>query len=339
MLRSTRPRRFGFTVVELMVATGTIATLIALLLPAVQQVREASRRIACQNNLRQLGLALSNYQATAGVLPPGKIGANNYGSSGSACDPEETIVEDNPSACTEYQSWSTLCLPFFDQTNLADQFDDLIPWSHLSNREVVSTHLKVFICPSTPDGPDIDQYHVRGASSGDYSVLLEVKQRVYTDTFGIPNPGLSARLGTLAEHRANRLRDVTDGTSQTIMLAESSGRPNVYVLGQLMTAALYSAYTDDEVVQTSTGYTVEDGIGWADPDAGFDIKGVNEDGVTIFGPRFINGINTDESYSFHDNGAHFLFADGSVHFLSEDLDGWTFITLCTRAGHEHVGDF
>ena len=123
------------------------------------------------------------------------------------------------------------------------------------------------------------------------------------------------------------------------MLAESAGRPAVFVNGQPITPDLFAAYSDDEIIELPTGYVVEDGVGWADPDAGFDIEGAGANGVSIYGPRFINAINTDEVYSFHHSGAHFLFADGSVHFIADSIDSWTFVSLCTRAGGEIVGEF
>jgi len=331
--------RRAFTVIELLVVIAVIGIVVSLLLPAVQQAREAAHRMTCRNHLRQLALALHNYESAHAVLPPSKIDARNYGNGSSICDEEETTVEDNPTACTEYQSWTALCLPFFDQSTLANSYDYQSPWSNLCNREAVSTHLPIFLCPSASGVTHTDEYHVKGAATTHYGAVIEIKKQVFTDTFGVPNPGLSARIGTLAEHRANRPRDVIDGMSQTIMLAESAGRPGVFVNGRPMTAAQFSEYTDDEIVETPSGYIVEDGIGWADPDTGLHIKGAGPNGLTVYGPRFINAINTEEAYSFHTGGAHFVFADGSVQFLSEEIDSWTFISLCTRAGGEIVGEF
>lgn len=339
MIRSHRATaRRGFTVIELLVAVSIVGILLALLLPAIQQAREAARRMTCRNNLRQLGLALHNYEAAHGVFPPGKLAATAYGASRGDCDPEETVVEDNPTACTEYQSWTALCLPFYGQGNLANRMEYTSAWSDLVNRETVSTPLDVFLCP-TSKGRRVDGDHVHGAAATDYAAVMEVAKLVYTDVFGVPNPGLSARRGALAEHQANRSSEILDGMSQTIVLAESAGRPEVYVLGRRMSASLFAAYTDDDIVPTPNGYRTDKGIGWADPDAGFDVQGVADNGVTSYGPRFINAINVNEAYSFHVGGAHFLLADGSVRFLSENVDAWTYISLCTRAGAETVADF
>lgn len=127
--------------------------------------------------------------------------------------------------------------------------------------------------------------------------------------------------------------------SNTLMLAECAARPLPYVLGRPMTDSQFSAYTDDEIVRHGTELLADDGIGWADPDAGFHVKGVKSDGVTVYGPVFVNGINSGETYSFHSGGAQTLLSDGSVQFLSADIDGWVYVSLCTRAGGEVIGEF
>ena len=85
--------------------------------------------------------------------------------------------------------------------------------------------------------------------------------------------------------------------------------------------------------------SVDVGIGWASPDSGFNVKGVSKNGVEVYGPRMINGINAGEAYSFHTGGALFLFADGSIHFLEEGIDPWLYVSFCTRDGSELVKGF
>ncbi len=328
-------RRSAFTIIELLVVISIIAILVALLLPAVQSAREAARGIQCRNNLKQLGLALHNYQATHSVFPPSEL--NSRGDGG--CDPFEVAVEDNPGACTDYASWTSLCLPFMDQGTVAAAYDYNSPWCSLRNRPAVSTPLAIFQCPSTA-GPDrVDRNHVVGAAATDYGSVNRVDKRVYSDVFGVPVPSQASRQGALAEYQANRPSEITDGLSNSLMLAECAARPDAYVLGHQMTDEQFQAYTDDEVVRRGTRLVADDGIGWADPDAGFHVKGVQADGVTVFGPVFVNGINTGETYSFHSGGAQTLLSDGSVHFLSQNIDGWVYVSLCTRAGGEVIGEF
>lgn len=329
--------RSGFTMIELLVGVAIIAVLAALLLPAVQAARAAAWRVHCRNNLRQLGLALHNYEATHRAFPPSRIGASE--AAAGACEPNETEVEDNPGHCTEYGSWTAMCLPYLDQAPLSRQYDAQQPWSSLTNRPVVQVPLDVFVCPSTPDSGRRDQHHVLGAAPTDYGAVVEVKSPMFTDVLGISDPGPRARTGVLSEQAANPLRDVLDGLSSTVMLAECAGRPATYVMGQPMNASQFQAYADDEIVDVSGRYVASKGIGWADPDSGIDAIGFRDDGVTAHGPRLINGNNAGAMYSFHPGGAQFVFADGSVHFLSETIDTWLLMTLCTRAGGEVVGEF
>jgi prepilin-type N-terminal cleavage/methylation domain-containing protein len=329
-------RRQAFTVIELLVVIAVIAILIALLLPAVQSAREAARRMQCRNNLKQMGLALHNYQSTHRVFPPSEL--NSRGDAG--CDPFEVAVEDNLSHCTDYQSWTALCLPFLDQTALANTYDYNSAWSSLKNREAVSTQLAIFQCPSTPAADRVDRFHVVGAAAAsDYGSVNRVAKQVYSDVFGVPVPSQAARQGALAEYTANHPASITDGMSNTLMLAECAARPQAYVMGSRMTDSQFTSYTDDEIVRVGSELVADDGIGWADPDVGFHVKGVGHDGVTVYGPVFVNGINSGEAYSFHPGGAQALLSDGSVHFLSEQIDSWVYVTLCTRAGGEIVGEF
>jgi len=328
-------RKRGFTIIELLVVVSIIAILLAMLLPAVQQARETARRMQCRNNLKRMGLALHNYQSSFGVFPPSELGGIARG----GCEPHEVPIEDNPTVCTDYQSWTALCLPQLGQTALAQQYDYHEAWSSLKNRPLIRVPLPVFQCPSAPGNDRVDRLHAVGAAATDYGSVNRIEKRVYTDVFGVPAPGQNSRRGALAEYEANKPASITDGMSNTIMLAESAARPEPWVLGHQMSEAQFAAYTDDEVVLSEGRLIVDEGIGWADPDAGVHVKGVKEDGVTIFGPRFINGINAGETYSFHPGGAQALFSDGSVHFLSEDIDAWLFVSLCTRAGGEVVGEF
>ena len=212
-------------------------------------------------------------------------------------------------------------------------------WSALINRPMVSRQINVFTCPSTPGSDRRDPNWVVGAAAGDYGSVNEVKSKVYTQVLGLADPGSNARAGTLAKGVANKLRDVTDGSSNTIMLGEAAGQPNVYVAAGAMTPTLFGLYSDDKIIDLGGTYAPADGTGWADPDCGFSINGATYDGLDKYGPRMINAINVSEAFSFHTGGAHFAFADGSVHFLSENMDTHTFVNLCTRAGGEVVGEY
>ena len=314
-------QRRGFTLVELLVVIAIIGILVALLLPAVQAAREAARRMQCSNNLKQLGLALHNYESTFRTMPPSRLNP-------------DTEIEDNLGNYSAYQSWTALVLPFIEQENLQDEIDFNNAWSRLLNRPAVSKQMDTYICPSTPGSDRVDPHWVVGAAAGDYGSINEVKKKVYTNVLGVPDPGSEARAGVLAKGRKNLFRDVLDGTSNTLMITEAAGQPAVWTSGGRMNAALFALYTDNKVVNAGNNYYPADGTGWADPDCGFSINGATADGLNKYGPTMINAINVSEVFSFHPGGAQVAIADASVRFIAETVDTRAFVDVCTRAGGE-----
>ena len=329
-LMKTRTRKNkGFTLIELLVVIAIIAILIALLLPAVQQAREAARRTQCKNNMKQLVLALHNYESTHTVFPPSRL------------EPD-VAIEDNASNDSAYMSWTALVLPYIDQGNLGSSINYERAWSSLVNRPAISRQLPAFLCPSTPGDGRQDGHWVVGAAAGDYGSVNEVKSRVYTDVLGVADPGSAARAGVLAKGVKNKMRDITDGSSNSIMIAEAAGQPRVFTSDGPMNAARFAIYIldDDKVVDLGGGnFEPADGTGWADPDCGFSINGATSDGLVKYGPYMINKINVSEVFSFHVGGAQVGLADGSVRFVSENIDTNLFISACTRAGGEVIGEW
>ncbi len=326
----------GMTLIELLTAIAIIGVLLVLLLPAVQQAREASRRASCLNNVKQVGLTLQGYEACHGAFPPSKVAAK--GPKSGMCDEFELEVDDNPGKCTAHQSWTASCLPYLEESSLAAQYHDESPWSELRNRPAIGADVAIFRCPSAPSQNRVDRHYVRGAVAIDYAAISQVEVEVYTDVFGVLDPGIDARRGVLAEYVLNPTRKTIDGLSQTILIAESAGLPVVYVLGRPFGAEHVAVYTGDEILTVDGDYVTDDGIGWADPEVAVSVKGASDDGLEPFGARMINAHNLGESYSFHPGGALFLFADGSARLLSEDVDPWVYVCFCTRAGGEVVDE-
>lgn len=345
-VRRSRPR--GFTLIELLVVIAIIAVLIALLLPAVQQAREAARRTQCKNNLKQLGLALHNYESTHTTFPPSRF------------DPKTCIgtpyVQGAPGCttalATSFVSWTVMVLPYMDQAPLYGSYNPNQPW--WANSAVINTPISAHICPSTPGTSRLDPAWGPAAAgltpwsiAGDYGSLNEIKSAYYTAN-GIPDvSGTSATQGVLVKALPAKIKDVTDGMSNTVMVVETAGKPDVWVYGQKMTSAGYAASNSKAKAKVTVIGGLNwnhDGTGWADPDAGLSLDGTtrasaNPTGFTIGGRSMINATNVSEIYSFHTGGAHVLMADGSVKFLSENIDWVTMGAIVTRAGGEVVGEF
>jgi prepilin-type N-terminal cleavage/methylation domain-containing protein/prepilin-type processing-associated H-X9-DG protein len=300
-------RRYGFTLIELLVVIAIIAILIALLIPAVQKVREAAARTQCINNLKQLALAMHNYEGTFNSFPPGRT----------TVSPEH--------------SWTAFMLPYLEQDNVFKIYDIHKDWDDPENYPAIQTQLSVFNCPSVPVGLRTDDTIVANPACGDYSTISAIHPFVSINCFpgnGItkvsPDNSLSL-LGALVKDQKTRIEDIQDGTSNTIMVAEDAGRSPLYVQGQVLG------------MKTVPGW--KEG-GWADPGAPFSVDGSEPNGA-IPGPCTMNCSNNSEVYSFHTGGANVSFCDGSVRFLNESMNLCVLAKLSTRAGgpvEEQFGD-
>ena len=327
-----RDHRSGFTLVELLVVIAIIGVLIALLLPAVQQAREAARRMQCSNNLKQLGLAFHNYHGTYNSFPFGW----------------------NMTPDLNVQGWGVQLLPFLEQTALANKWDPRVPAINeaaalgfpaaavTGNLEVIRTPLNVYMCPSAAE----DVLHEYGlddpvsaswtAARGDYSATSGVRGNFSTLAYtGQPTP--TSRQGVLWQtgpgYRSNapKMRDITDGTSMTFLVGERLGGSNVYAGRKI-----------DATMTTAAGPT--QGGGWGGFLNGEHwITGSLYDGSfgADGGPCAINCSNGRSVgfYAFHPGGAQFLMADGSVRFIPETIAGYTFAGLITLQGGEIPGEY
>ena len=197
--RSTaRPRR-GFTLIELLVVIAIIAVLIALLLPAVQQVRAAARRTTCRNHLHQLGLALHNYESTFGVLPPGYV------------------YKPGPQGNEAGFGWGAMVLPQLDQSAIYATFDCHVPVFHSANTKARETHITAFLCPDDTFSSNgfVEMGSERYASAS------------YVGSFGPPDldDTQEKRDGLFSRNGSTRFGSVTDGLSNTLMIGERTNGP------------------------------------------------------------------------------------------------------------------
>jgi prepilin-type N-terminal cleavage/methylation domain-containing protein len=332
-------KRTAFTLIELLVVIAIIAILIGLLVPAVQKVRESANRAHCQNNLKQIGLAIHGYHDVYKRFPM----AWHY-------EPPKPPFRPTGVA----HSWGTVILPHLEQGSLHKDYNfNQLSYVGTTNSKVVEMPLPIFQCPSTPLNPRIYEFPVPAnvlpgipagkfrAAASDYSVTTGIRnwnQLVSPnpsepeladkgDRHGVLN-GASLEVPNLG--RFMKLITVTDGTSNTMMVSEVAGRPDVYNKAR------------QKVPFPPLNMT--EGAGWGDPFNGENwMSGSTFDGnpKAPSGPCLINCTNVTgrNLYSFHPAGVHILLADGAVRFLTESTPTRTVAFLITSQRGEVVGEY
>jgi prepilin-type N-terminal cleavage/methylation domain-containing protein len=340
-------RNSGFTLIELLVVIAIIAVLTALLLPAVQQAREAARRTQCQNNLKQLGLAIHNFYDAYQKLPSSLRPASNNTSS-----PRYGVI--------------TQLLPYIEQQNVWDAYDPKTSWSKAPNLALGSVPLNVTVCPSDPESPlrfDVDPATSTSvgvvavadyaASNGLDPTLVALLQGAgyYANIPTDPTTGYygtqvwpQAVKGLLAVNTQHTFGQIRDGLSNTLAFVESAGRPYVY--------------QKSVSLGNNTAVHGVNGGGWPRPASDFTFAASSADGTTVppttlAGAVAINATNgadvlasynpssgapywgiygTSQPYSFHAAGAFALFGDGRVQLVQSGVNVPVFAALVTASG-------
>jgi prepilin-type N-terminal cleavage/methylation domain-containing protein/prepilin-type processing-associated H-X9-DG protein len=329
--------RRGFTIIELLVSITVIGILMALLLPAVQMAREASRRAQCLNNLRQIGLAFHNYHGTHGQFPPTYVAVRHQILPQFVGIPGE--VDD-----FNVHTYGEFLLPDLDQVPLYNRINFQQPYFApidltsiglsrytADNQSAVATPLAVFLCPSSPRDENPHAFTltelpmpIPGRYGGnDYGPSNGVKRGTGLMTFADPQ-AIDVANGILTNnHLHNGLVEATDGAASTALMWEIAGRPAVWNRGKREAAS-------------TTG-----GGGWADFVNAENWFGGSGPAGTGSGPCAINCTNRAETgvYSFHPGGINFLLCDGSARFLSENTSAQVFVNLVTCHGGVPVGDY
>ena len=333
-------RRNGFTLIELLVVIAIIAVLIGLLLPAVQKVREAAARMSCSNNLKQIALAEHGYHDT-------------YLKFTCSWDYEQPKPPGRPTGVAH--AWGTYILPFLEQQPLYMQYNfDLLGYTD-PNASVIKTPLKVYQCPSSVNKGRIYSFPVPAnvlpaipagtltAATSDYTAITGVRNwNILVNPLPTETDiqDIGQRHGILRGTTQDRsiatsfspqmgIADVLDGTSNTFLVGELAGRPDVYNARRVVIA---------------TG--VNPGAGWGDgfngehwPN-GTSLDGNIVNGAIPAGPCLINCSNFQSRgfFSFHPGGCNFALADGSVRFFSENTKTRTLAFMITSQRGEVVSD-
>ena len=348
-MRPRGPR--GFTLIELLVVIAIIATLVGLLLPAVQKVREAASRLKCQNNLKQLGLALHNYEGANGRFPPAY--QTNTAANGSAYGVSFGDQYRNGPAGW---AWGMLLLPYLEQDNLFRQFTVTEPCWAPVNAAVAKAKVAMFLCPSATGGGDGFEVLTKVDHRTGTPIVLSTGAKVvfghshyvtnagvhqpwgrdtaYCYDFDVPEPipGLSqpARIdGPFYANSKTTVARVTDGLSSTVFLGEHS--------------SILSHKTWVGVVPGAVTPPRLDLRAWPSENNGAGcLVGVHSGPDTHDHPQVIIHApndpfgHTDQMWGEHGNGCNVMFGDGSVRFVTTFIRPNTWVALSTRDGGEVV---
>jgi prepilin-type processing-associated H-X9-DG protein len=289
-----------------------------MLLPAIQMVRETARRTHCSNNTRQLGLAALCFESAHEVFP-----ASGW----------TTFGPGNPDG--KYVGWRALLLPYVEQTNLQAIYDFSEHWWDGTNPAAAAVTVPLFQCPTTPGrtpvlsavthGPRPAMIFDNPIAPTDYEAIMGVQPSSINPHLPAPLYDSGNRYSVLHRNSRNGYASIRDGSSNTIMIVECAGRPDVY-RGRRLQSDLSN----------------NQGIGWADSEGPFSFDATNADGsLEGGGPEngctfVMNRRNDNEPYSFHPGGINSLYADGHVGFTTETIEVPVFAKLVTRVGGEVV---
>jgi prepilin-type N-terminal cleavage/methylation domain-containing protein/prepilin-type processing-associated H-X9-DG protein len=322
--------RAAFTLVELLVVISIIAVLMSLLLPAVQKVREAAARTKCQNNVKQMALAIHNFDSAMGKLPP-------------ACwtpedDPAFDIEPEPLQPGQPARSMHTILLPYIEQQNLYNLFDGTDWWESVQNRQAVRYPVQIYLFPSTPSGDRTRTFSPSGGLFGFFGTIVgyvtdyTIPMRVRETLNGNPTllrPIATGYQGMMQPNLQLTMVQIPDGTSNTVMLVESAGNPDEYLIGR------------------PTGKQVAAPGLWADHRNPLVFDGCNPTNpgaapATVppaARTAAMNCTNNGEIYSFHTGGANMAFGDGSVRFVPASIRVGIMAALITRDGGEVLPEY
>ncbi|WP_166830805.1 DUF1559 domain-containing protein [Thalassoroseus pseudoceratinae] len=326
--------RSGFTLIELLVVIAIIAILIALLLPAVQQAREAARRSQCKNNMKQMALAMHNYQSAFKVFP--------YGHRSNSSPSTVTHIRD---------CWFQRILPFIEQNALSEAYEaDTTQWIHhltdnTATAYIAETVVPAFTCPSDPGAPGKGANGGTTAFQGNYGVAagvgdwsLDTSTNPATITVTDGDIAYGDANGMFYELSATAFRDCIDGSTNTLFASEGIIRPGTAAkwgeLGGYWGGAPHGSYGVSSAETPNTSV----------PDRAYTCKATSVAAAPNNAPceeGNTSGLSGRWNFarSFHPGGVHGAMVDGSVRFFSDSIDRQIWMRLGIRNDGQVVSEF
>jgi prepilin-type N-terminal cleavage/methylation domain-containing protein/prepilin-type processing-associated H-X9-DG protein len=299
-------RRSGFTLIELLVVIAIIGTLMGLLIPAVQQVREAASRVKCSNNLHQIGLALQMYHDRNNGFPPGY----------------QTKVAPDNSDLGPGWGWAAYLLDDIEQGTIKQQIHFDLQISDPANAAVRVLSVPIFNCPSELKEAPFTVVDATGAP------ICDVGRSSYVAMNGVLGVSSDAfdNNGAFLRNKNMRIRDIRDGLSNTLLVGErASGMSDVTWTGAVTNGVVPAIRYPDPADQ----------LLFAEAAPAL----VMAHGSRSHLPNNPLVFDADAASSYHKGGVNFLYGDGSVRSINNSIDGLIYEALLTRAGGEPIGDY
>jgi prepilin-type N-terminal cleavage/methylation domain-containing protein/prepilin-type processing-associated H-X9-DG protein len=318
-------RRRGFTLIELLVVIAIIAILIGLLLPAVQKVRESAERTRCLNNMKQLGIGFHAYLNEHGTFSPGWIESGSIPTAYKTFNNPNNVFAESSSLVGSH-NFASFILKYVEQDNVIKYYNFKRPWDNSSinpgsapsNFSITGQHVAILKCPAAPS-PRLDKF------VSDYCVADFIDSTAYVSTQMPESPANNLRDSiwirrsgtTIQTYPGKKTTEITDGLSTTMLLIEDVARPDYYLYGK------------------KSGTSSSGQHEWANPANRLTVQ-VSSACTGV--KKHLNCNNNNEIYSFHlgNQAANFLFADGSVKTIRDNLQGSVFRALFTPNGGETI---
>jgi prepilin-type N-terminal cleavage/methylation domain-containing protein len=337
---SVSTRRSAFTLIELLVVIAIIAILIGLLLPAVQKVREAAARAKCQNNLKQLGLAVHNYESAYQGLPPGVV---NTTTTNFIADLSDYGTLTGTTWRYANHSFFSVMLPYIEQDNVLKAatggYNLKLNWDDPVNQPTTATRIPTFECPSSPSEKRVSAsalsatwtFATPPAVSDYWPITRTNNNAAVWQQLTLNYPGDSGILGVLTTNAKTRLLAITDGLSNTLMIGESGARNEGWAAGKKYEPGTTTAWGvrgawgqgNNNIACAGTRAPITPGSAPAGK--------VSSAAHVMAGTLAVNAWNQGELYGFHTGVCNVVLGDGSVRSLRDSITLTTLLKLAARA--------